>query len=96
MPACSNPALSGTIGDARSGDPPGSVFPDEGEEDEQNQRPEGIDACLPRLMGCSTAMIDRHYGHVARGSDDAIRARLEARPGRSGVEVASRHGRRVT
>jgi len=32
-----------------------------------------------RLMGTSIAMIDKHYGHLARDSEDAIRARLEAR-----------------
>jgi integrase len=40
---------------------------------------------LARLMGTSIAMIDRTYGHLARDSDQAIRARLDARSGRSGV-----------
>jgi integrase len=44
---------------------------------------------LARLMGTSVAMIDRTYGHLARDSEDSIRARLDARAGRSGVEVAS-------
>ena len=35
------------------------------------------------------AMIDRTYGHLARDSEDAIRARLDARADRSGVEEAS-------
>jgi integrase len=34
---------------------------------------------LSRLMGTSIAMIDKHYGHLARDSEDAIRARLDAR-----------------
>jgi len=40
-------------------------------------------------MGTSVAMIDERYGHLARDSESAIRARLDARSGRSGVEVAS-------
>jgi integrase len=44
---------------------------------------------LARLMGTSVKMIDERYGHLARDSDDAIRARLEARAGRSGVDLAS-------
>lgn len=44
---------------------------------------------LSRLMGTSIAMIDRTYGHLARDSEDSIRARLDARAGRSGVEMAS-------
>jgi len=38
---------------------------------------------LSRLMGTSLAMIDRHYGHLARDSEDAIRARLNARATKS-------------
>jgi hypothetical protein len=34
-------------------------------------------------------MIDRHYGHLARDSEQAIRARLDARSNRSGVFLAS-------
>ena len=34
---------------------------------------------LARLMGTSVAMIDRTYGHLARDSEAAILARLEAR-----------------
>ena len=37
---------------------------------------------LARVMGASVRTIDRHYGHQARNSDDAIRARLNARAGR--------------
>jgi integrase len=37
---------------------------------------------LARLMGTSVAMIDRTYGHLVQGSEDAIRARLDARAGR--------------
>jgi integrase len=44
---------------------------------------------LSRLMGTSIAMIDRTYGHLARDSEQAIRARLDARSRRSGVEMAS-------
>ena len=44
---------------------------------------------LARLMGTSVQMIDRTYGHLARDSEDAIRARLDARAGRSGVDLAS-------
>ena len=44
---------------------------------------------LARLMGTSVAMIDRTYGHLARDSEAAIRARLDARAGRSGVDLAS-------
>jgi hypothetical protein len=40
-------------------------------------------------MGTSVAMIDERYGQLARDSESAIRARLDARSGRSGVEVAS-------
>jgi integrase len=36
---------------------------------------------LARLMGTSVAMIDRTYGHLARDSDAAILARLDARNG---------------
>jgi integrase len=34
---------------------------------------------LSRLMGASVRTIDKTYGHLARDSEDAIRARLEAR-----------------
>jgi integrase len=44
---------------------------------------------LARLMGTSVAMIDRTYGHLARDSEATIRARLDARSGRSGVDLAS-------
>lgn len=44
---------------------------------------------LARVMGTSVKMIDRTYGHLARDSEDAIRARLEARAERSGAVVAS-------
>jgi integrase len=43
---------------------------------------------LSRLIGTSVAMIDRHYGHLARDSEDAIRARLDARSRRSDVFLA--------
>jgi len=44
---------------------------------------------LARVMGTSLEMIDRTYGHLARDSDEAIRARLNARAERTGVVVAS-------
>jgi integrase len=44
---------------------------------------------LARLMGTSLAMIDRTYGHLARDAEVSIRARLDARAERSGVEMAS-------
>ena len=34
---------------------------------------------LSRVMGTSLGMIDRHYGHLARDSEESIRARLDAR-----------------
>ena len=34
---------------------------------------------LARVMGTSVKMIDRTYGHLARDSEEAIRARLDAR-----------------
>jgi hypothetical protein len=33
---------------------------------------------LARLMGTSLEMIERTYGHLVRGADDAFRARLDA------------------
>ena len=47
---------------------------------------------LSRVMGASVKEIDRTYGHLAHDSEDAIRARLEARSARSGVEEASAEG----
>jgi len=44
---------------------------------------------LARVMGASVKTIDKHYGHLARDSEQPIRARLDARAGRTGVEVAS-------
>jgi hypothetical protein len=44
---------------------------------------------LARVMGTSLEGIDRTYGHLARDSDEAIRARLNARAERTGVVVAS-------
>jgi integrase len=35
---------------------------------------------LSRLMGTSVAMIDRHYGHLARGHAERARERLNRRP----------------
>ncbi len=44
---------------------------------------------LSRLMGTSLEMLETTYGHLARDSEQQIRARLEARSGRMGVERAS-------
>jgi integrase len=44
---------------------------------------------LARVMGTSVEMISITYGHLARDSEQAIRARLNARAGRSGVVVES-------
>jgi integrase len=44
---------------------------------------------LARVMGASVKTIDKHYGHSVRDSEDAIRARLDARSRRSGGEVAT-------
>lgn len=42
---------------------------------------------LSRLMGCSVAMIDRTYGHLARDSEASIRARLDARAGQANAKA---------
>ena len=44
---------------------------------------------LSRVMGTSLAMIDIHYGHLARDSEDSIRARLDARNARSADHTES-------
>jgi integrase len=44
---------------------------------------------LSRVMGASVRTIDRHYGHLARDSEQAIRARLNVKRHRSGVLVAT-------
>ena len=44
---------------------------------------------LSRVMGSSIEMIERTYGHLARDSEQQIRARLEARSGQVGVRWAS-------
>jgi integrase len=36
---------------------------------------------LARVMGASVKTIDRHYGHLARDSEDRLRAALDARSG---------------
>jgi integrase len=41
---------------------------------------------LSRVMGASVKTIDKHYGHLARDSEDRLRAALDAR---SGVFLAS-------
>ncbi len=45
---------------------------------------------LARLMGASVKEIDRTYGHLARDTNDSIRARLELRAEQLGVNLASR------
>jgi integrase len=37
---------------------------------------------LARLMGTSVRMIDKTYGHLARDSEESLRARLDARAAR--------------
>ena len=49
---------------------------------------------LSRLMGASVKTIDKHYGHLAQDSEDAIRGLLDARSERYGVEMASTRARR--
>ena len=45
---------------------------------------------LARVMGTSLEMIERTYGHVVRGADEAFRSRLDAfSADRVGVEWAS-------
>jgi hypothetical protein len=43
---------------------------------------------LARLMGTSVAMIDRTYGHLARGHAERARERLNQRPSITGVDDA--------
>jgi integrase len=45
---------------------------------------------LARIMGTSVKVIDKTYGHMARDSEQAIRARLDARAARSGDVLATR------
>jgi integrase len=44
---------------------------------------------LARVMGASVKEIDRTYGHLARDTNDSIRARLESRAAQLGVNQAS-------
>ena len=45
---------------------------------------------LSRYMGTSVEMLERTYGHLVEGHDDAFRARMDAlATARSGVDVAS-------
>jgi integrase len=44
---------------------------------------------LARLMGASVKTIDDTYGHLTRDSEAMLRARLDARSARNGVDVAS-------
>lgn len=44
---------------------------------------------LSRYMGTSVEMLERTYGHLVDGHDDAFRTRMDAfASGRSGVDVA--------
>ena len=43
-------------------------------------------------MGASAKTIDKHYGHLARDSEQSIRERLDARTDRSGDETATDEG----
>jgi integrase len=40
---------------------------------------------LARYMGTSVEMLDRVYGHLVVGAEQAARAKLDAAAGRSGV-----------
>lgn len=44
---------------------------------------------LARVMGASVREIDRTYGHLARDTNDSIRARLDTRAAQLGVNQAS-------
>lgn len=44
---------------------------------------------LARLMGTSVVMIDQRYGHLARDSEERLRAQLEAGAARAGDELAT-------
>lgn len=45
---------------------------------------------LARVMGTSPEMIERTYGHLVQGAEDAFRTRLDAfAASRVGVELAS-------
>jgi len=55
-----------------------------------DNRPEAVSIFeLARLMGTSVKMIDRTDVHLAEDSEEAIRARFEARADRTGHEQAS-------
>jgi integrase len=47
---------------------------------------------LSRLMGASVKTIEDHYGHLARDSEDTIRALLDVRADRKGDEKATGRG----
>jgi integrase len=47
---------------------------------------------LPRVMGCSVQMVERHYGHLAHDSEQTARALLDARAASNAVLVASKIG----
>jgi integrase len=50
---------------------------------------------LARFMGTSVRMIDRTYGHLVRGSEHAVRAKLDAYANRLGACLESRSARRA-
>jgi integrase len=43
---------------------------------------------LARYMGTSVEMIDRTYGHLAKGAEDSARAKLDAYAGRAAADLA--------
>jgi len=45
-----------------------------------------------RGMGASVKTIDKHYGHLARDSEQAIRARLDARAEHNATRVGTKDG----
>jgi integrase len=54
----------------------------------------GIDIYdLARLMGTSVQVIDRTYGHLAKGQAERARDRLNRRPSISAAEASDEAGR---
>jgi integrase len=49
---------------------------------------------LSRLMGTSVAMIDKTYGHLAKGHVDRVRERMNARPSIAEADAVEIDGRR--
>ena len=44
---------------------------------------------LARYMGTSVEMIDRTYGHLAKGAEESARSKLDAHAGRLGQDRAT-------